>query len=85
MAKTIDARTYEEALTWLRDDLARWSKKMASDKAEMRAAARRALAHWLRDPDLIGLREEAALARLPTVEREACRSLWEEVRKLLEP
>jgi hypothetical protein len=38
---------------------------------------------WQADPDLAGLREEAALARLPEAEREACRKLWADVADVL--
>jgi hypothetical protein len=40
--------------------------------------------HWQRDPDLAGLREEAALAKLPEAERQAFRQLWADVRSTLE-
>jgi hypothetical protein len=47
-------------------------------------AARQMLEHWQRDTDLAGLREEAALARLPHKERQACRLLWARVQQLLD-
>jgi hypothetical protein len=42
------------------------------------------LQHWQRDPDLAGLRDEAALAKLPPAEREASRKLWAEADSLLQ-
>jgi hypothetical protein len=41
------------------------------------------LRHWQRDGALAGLRDHAALARLPAEERQACRQLWAEVAALL--
>jgi hypothetical protein len=41
--------------------------------------AKRMLEHWLVDPDLAGLRDPEALDRLPTAERQQCRTLWNDV------
>jgi hypothetical protein len=41
------------------------------------------LRHWQQDPDLAGLRDEAALAKLPAEERAACEKLWADVVSLL--
>jgi hypothetical protein len=45
---------------------------------------RRTLQHWQADPDLAGVRDGVALARLPEAERAGWRALWEEVVRLLE-
>jgi tetratricopeptide (TPR) repeat protein len=82
--KPARAHWRQQALAWLRADLALWSRQMASDKPEGRAAARQALVHWQRDADLAGLREEASLAKLPETEREACRQLWARVQAVLD-
>jgi hypothetical protein len=37
---------------------------------------------WQRDSDLIGLRDQEALAKLPADEREACQKLWAGVESL---
>lgn len=42
------------------------------------------LQHGQRDPDLAGLRDEAALAKLPEAERAAGRKLWAEVESVLQ-
>jgi hypothetical protein len=39
--------------------------------------------HWQADPDLAGLRDAVALARLPEGEQAACRDLWARVSSLL--
>jgi serine/threonine-protein kinase len=78
------ARWREQALVWLRADLALWTRQLANATPDERAAARQMLAHWQRDPDLAGLRERDALTRLPEAERQACRQLWTRVRELRE-
>jgi hypothetical protein len=42
------------------------------------------LRHWQQDSDLAGLREAAALAKLPPEVRAACGRLWADVAALLE-
>jgi len=41
------------------------------------------LQHWKADPDLAGIRDGSALAKLPEDERKTCRALWAEVEVLL--
>jgi serine/threonine-protein kinase len=77
------ARWRRQALTWLRADLALWTRQLTLGKLEARAEVRQTLEHWLRDSDLAGLREETALGKLPEGERSACRQLWAEVQRLL--
>jgi eukaryotic-like serine/threonine-protein kinase len=74
----------EQALGWLRADLAAWAKVLdgGNEPARKRAVIQ-TLAHWKQDTDLAGIRDEAALAKLPESEREAFRSLWAEVDRLL--
>jgi hypothetical protein len=43
----------------------------------------RTLQHWQKDTDLAGLRDKAALAKLPEAEQKAWRKLWAEVDALL--
>jgi serine/threonine-protein kinase len=73
-----------QALTWLRADLRAWARLVQGGTPQARAAAGRALADWRQDADLTGLRDEAALAKLPAAERDACRQLWAEVAALRE-
>jgi Flp pilus assembly protein TadD len=73
-----------QALEWLRADLAAWARKADGGKPEDRAAAQKALQHWQGDADLAGLRDEAALAKLPEGERAACRQFWRDVAALLQ-
>ncbi|HWE35808.1 MAG TPA: protein kinase [Isosphaeraceae bacterium] len=64
-----------EALGWLRDELAAWSRRPAAETAEVVSRLRQ-----LRlDPDLAGLRDPDALERLPEAERAAWRRFWDDV------
>jgi hypothetical protein len=72
-----------QARAWLRADLAAWSRLLDAATPGSRALAQLYLAHWLEDPDLASLRDEAALAGLPADERPECRDLWAEAAALL--
>jgi serine/threonine-protein kinase len=76
-------RLRQQALDWLRADLALRRKQLESGKPADRAAVQQALHHWQQDSDLTGLRDEAALAKLPPEERPGCDRLWIEVAALL--
>ena len=41
------------------------------------------MSHWQQDTDLAGIRDAAALARLPSQEQKACTQLWADVAALL--
>jgi tetratricopeptide (TPR) repeat protein len=68
-----------QALGWLRDELAAWSKLLDGGTPEARDGVQQALGHWKGDPDLAGLRDPSALAGLPADEQAACRALWSQV------
>jgi serine/threonine-protein kinase len=72
------------ALTWLRADLAAWTKVVEQGPPQARRVVQAAIRRWQTDRDLCGLREEAALAKLPAAERRACRKLWADVGALLQ-
>jgi hypothetical protein len=42
-----------------------------------------ALRYWRQDPDLAGVRDPAALAKLPPAERKAWEALWLKVDEVL--
>ncbi len=74
----------EQALGWLRADLAAWAKVLeGGNEPARKQAVGRTLAHWKEDADLAGIRDEGALAKLPEGEREGFRALWAEVDRLL--
>jgi serine/threonine-protein kinase len=68
----------QQALVWLRVELAAWLKIVDSAPAKGPELAK-VLRHWQRDPDLSGIRDETALARLAADEQQAFRALWAEV------
>jgi hypothetical protein len=72
-----------KALAWLRADLAAWEKVLGDGNEPARKQeVFRKLTHWKGDPDLAGIRDEEALAKLTESEREAFRSLWRDVEAL---
>jgi Flp pilus assembly protein TadD len=77
------ARLRKQALEWLRADLALRTRQLESSQPADRAAAQQALRHWQEDSDLGGLRDAAALAKLPAKERTGCAKLWADVAALL--
>jgi Flp pilus assembly protein TadD len=75
-------RLRQQALGWLRADLALWSKQASGTQA-LRRAAQKALELWQKDTDLAGVRDDAALEKLPEGERAEWKKLWAEVAALL--
>jgi hypothetical protein len=68
-------RLRQQALDWLRADLAWWGRALAGGW-QTAATVRQQLRHWQGDPDLAGVRDKAALAKLPEAERAGWRKLW---------
>jgi serine/threonine-protein kinase len=68
-----------QACNWLRDDLRARARCVENASSAVRAYAKTVLRRWQNDPDLAGLREPDAFAKLPTAEREQWRALWNEV------
>jgi hypothetical protein len=71
----------QQALEWLRADLAAYRGLLARDP-KYRPAIQQVLAHWPKDPELSNLRDTAAIERLPEAEREPWRQLWADARAL---
>jgi serine/threonine protein kinase/tetratricopeptide (TPR) repeat protein len=72
-----------QALAWLRADLKKHDDALASAEAAVRVAVAKTLQHWLSDPDLRGLREDAYVSKLRQEDRHACAILWSDARELL--
>ncbi len=72
-----------QALDWLRADLVQRTKQLESGKPADRATVQKSLLHWQKDTDLTGIRDKAALEKLPPEERAACEQLWADVATLL--
>src|SRR5262249_48527372 len=70
-----------QALQWLRDDLKAYSALLEKNKA-MAATVQQRLAHWVEDGDLAGVRDAAAIAKLPEAEGDAWKMLWADVKAL---
>jgi Tfp pilus assembly protein PilF len=77
------ARLRKQALDWLRADLVLRHKQLQSRRPGEPDRARAALTHWQKDSDLAGIRDAAALARLPAEEQRAFAQLWADVAALL--
>jgi hypothetical protein len=77
------ARLRDQARAWLEAEPATWTKLLESANAQQRQSIAATLKHWQVDTDLAGVRDEAALARLPGDEREGRKSLWAKVDALL--
>ncbi len=81
--ETAKARLRKQALDWLRADLALWTKLNDTGPPASRSAVEPTMKHWQKDGDLAGIRDAAALAKLPAEERAACEKLWADVTALL--
>ncbi len=73
---TAKARWRKQAIDWLKADLAAWSKILENGLQQSRQAVTQTLQHWKTDPDLAGVRDPAALAKLPHDEQKAIAALW---------
>jgi serine/threonine protein kinase/tetratricopeptide (TPR) repeat protein len=73
------AELRRKALGWLRDDLQakRLLLEKDADKAGPHVIGQ--MRRWLADPDLTGVREPEALAKLPEAEQQAWQMLWRDV------
>jgi tetratricopeptide (TPR) repeat protein len=76
------ARLRKQALAWLRADLALRTKQLESGKPADRAEVQK-MGYWQWDSELSGIRDTAALARLPAQEQKAFAQLWADVAALL--
>jgi serine/threonine-protein kinase len=76
-------RSRQQAIEWLRADLALWASALDSRSQAARACVRKMLMQWQVDPDLAGVRESSLVDKLPTAESQRWRALWESVDNLL--
>jgi hypothetical protein len=72
------ARLRQQALDWLRADLALWVKQL-EDSPQSAPKVRDRMESWQRDPPFAGVRDREALAKLPKAERDTWRKFWAEV------
>ncbi len=72
-------RLRNQALGWLRAALAAWAKRLDGNKPEDRTSVELQMQHWQKNADLAAMRDADGLAKLPKVERDDWRKLWQEV------
>jgi hypothetical protein len=72
-----------QARLWLQADLASWIQRLRRAKPEDYRTIAGKMRLWQQDANLAGVRDEAALARLPEEERQAWEQLWTDVASLL--
>ncbi len=77
------ARWRRTALEWLKGDLAERAKQAATNQPAARSEVRQKLEYWMADGDLAGVRDAAALEKLPADEQKVFRALWSEVDAIL--
>jgi tetratricopeptide (TPR) repeat protein len=86
-AATLDdsarAERRQQALAWLRADLAKCTKQVENGSAQFRIDLQRILGRWQKDADLAGVRGETALVKLPEAERRQWQMLWTDVENTL--
>jgi serine/threonine-protein kinase len=74
-----------QALDWLRAELPLRTKLLAGGNQKDRLEVEKDLRQrWLHNPELAGVRDSTALAKLPAEEREGWQKLWSEVATALE-
>jgi hypothetical protein len=73
----------QQALGWLRADLTLWGKRLENGTPQAREVAEKTLQHWTVNATLIGVRTQAALAKLAEAERADWHKLWADVEATL--
>jgi serine/threonine-protein kinase len=81
---TAKAKLRQQALDWLKAELAVWAKLLESAPPEAKASIAQTLKHWQDDTDLAGVRGDKAIEALPEADRAPWRALWADVSGLLE-
>src|SRR5262249_46265921 len=71
----------KQALGWLKAELRARADTLTKDP-KVAAALAQTLQHWQSDADLAGVRDPAALAKLPTDEQQAWQQFWADVADL---
>jgi tetratricopeptide (TPR) repeat protein len=75
-------RLRRQALDWLRADLSAYRKLLEKEADKLQPPVCQRMQHWQQDTDLAGVRDPAALAKLPEAERQQWQTLWQEVEAL---
>ncbi len=77
------AQWRKQALTWLRQDLDAWTRKLKTANPQDRAEAKEILHLWRFTTELVSVRKPKALAKLPLEERQEWVALWHDHDRLL--
>ena len=72
-----------QALGWLRDDLAVYTRLAKRDDPKAKEFVRQRLELWQQGDALASVRDRKALEQLPDDERRQWRQLWDEAARLL--
>jgi serine/threonine-protein kinase len=72
-----------QAQSWLLADLAVYARLAQRDEGKLREVVQQRLLHWRADPNLASVRDETALSRLDSDERQQWWRLWQDVAGLL--
>jgi serine/threonine-protein kinase len=72
----------ERARMWLSDELVAKRSLLAGPQSEHRIAVPGQLETWFTDPALASVRDDGALRKLPSAERDAWLALWRDARSL---
>ena len=81
--RAAQARLRRQALDWLKAELAAWDAGVGGNDPQALEEAAWAVGGWKMQPDLAGVRDPDALARLPEAERKDWQALWADVVPLL--
>jgi tetratricopeptide (TPR) repeat protein len=73
----------QQALEWLRADLAAWRVRLNKDGTSAVVLVRKTLKQWQQDVDYEGVRRPEALAELPAAEQKSWQMFWAEVAQTL--
>jgi serine/threonine protein kinase/Flp pilus assembly protein TadD len=73
------ARLRNQALEWLRADLALWTKQLETGSPKARQAVTDRMQEWQSDRSLAGVRDAPGLAALPAEERRLWQAFWADV------
>ncbi|MFO0904018.1 MAG: tetratricopeptide repeat protein [Pirellulales bacterium] len=74
----------EQAVAWLKADLAAWNKRLESSPEQTRPMVVRILRRWQQTPELTGIRDRAEWATMSPEEAATLTRLWDEVAELLQ-
>jgi hypothetical protein len=81
--QTLQHKPRSQAREWLQAGLTAWAKVLDNGSAELKARLAPPLRHRKADTDLVGIRDEEELAKLPIEEREGFKTLSEDYDRLL--